>query len=60
MYAEVDAGDPTGLRDKIGETVYQGWLELEAVLARLWNHTRSARNSCTLYPDGQIEERDDW
>ena len=36
MYAEVDAGDPTGLRDKIGETVYQGWLELDAVLARLW------------------------
>ena len=36
MYAEVDASDPTGLRDKIGETVYQGWLELDAVLARLW------------------------
>ena len=36
LYANVDAGDPTYLRDKIGQTLYQGWLELDAVLARLW------------------------
>ena len=36
MYANVDASNPTDLRDKIGETLYQGWLELDAVLARLW------------------------
>ena len=30
------ADNPANLRDKIGETLYQGWLELDAVLARLW------------------------
>ena len=33
----IDSGnDPTNLRNAIGETLYQGWLELDEVLVQLW------------------------
>ena len=32
----IDKGDPADLRDEIGRTLYQGWLELDEVLVQLW------------------------
>ena len=40
-YAQfVDVDDPADLRDAIGETLYQGWLELNDVLVQLWESHR--------------------
>ena len=43
------ADSPADLRDKFGETIYQGWSGLDAVLAQLWeSHSIHSELVCVV------------
>ena len=50
------ADNPADLRDKFGETIYQGWLELDAVLAQLWE-SHSIHSELVHFVPGWAEGR---